>query len=216
MKRKSLRTIYSKLGRIDKVIQDLGQNIRVLDIGCGVGNTLIRLKELFPYNEYYGVAKNTPANLLEGFHYLKADVGKEIPFEEDFFDFAYTSSTYLFVKDKVRMIEEACRVLKPNASLRIYIPKSLKSVGQTINNPCIVRVNGNREISLNKYLTEIQDLITVEEIEITKDRMIYEISKRSQGKILLGLDLVEEKTMKYCDLGINGGAGEYYRSYYVM
>ena len=106
-------------------------DFRVLDIGCGTGNHTDLLQKLTGI-QVYGVDPSEgmldKARLKNPQITFKAGSAGHIPFDDDFFDFAYMTDVVHHVPDIDAMFAEIWRVL------RIPDPDSGKTGGQS----CIV------------------------------------------------------------------------------
>ena len=121
MAKKFAREYYQKL-------QGLGfSSGRILDTGCGFGETLICLLKYFPQAEGIGIDLSEPllemaeskavkASLADRVIFKKADV-LEIPYRNDNFDVVLNINMVHLVSDPVRMLDEIERVLKTEGHL---------------------------------------------------------------------------------------------------
>ena len=96
---------------------------RILDAGCGFGETLIKLGDYFTESELYGIDLSesfiTMANegkigkgLNERVNFQKADIHR-IPFPNNFFEVIINTNMLHIVEDPVLMLNEIERVLSP-------------------------------------------------------------------------------------------------------
>lgn len=117
------------------IAKNLGkqQNGKVLDIGSGSGALIIKLARALPNASFIGIdywgddweysKKQCEENAeIEGvsgrIEFLKASAAK-LPFEDSIFDSAVSCLTFHEVKDeadKIKVIKEALRVIKPGGS----------------------------------------------------------------------------------------------------
>lgn len=103
--------------------------VRVLDVGCGTGASVIDLKKLFGRGiEVIGVdvvelqidiARNRlkEYGVWSEIHWYD---GEHLPFSEDSIDVVYSSDVLGHVKDVSRWLRELYRVLKPDGSLVMF------------------------------------------------------------------------------------------------
>ncbi len=100
---------------------------RILDAGCGFGDTLIALIENFPQAEGSGIDLSEPlldmaekhaaeSGLSNRVRFMKADV-MEIPFPDNNFDVILNLNMVHLVADPLKMFNEMERVLKPEGIL---------------------------------------------------------------------------------------------------
>lgn len=105
------------------------QKGRVLDSGCGFGETLLRLAANFPNAEFTGVDLSEPllelanssaaeANLSSRVKFTKADVHK-LPYPDDHFDVVLNINMLHLITDPVKMLNELERVLRKDGHLFI-------------------------------------------------------------------------------------------------
>jgi predicted glycosyltransferase len=130
---RGLNNVIYSLGDITEHITQCvsnKDNPSILEIGCGVGNALADLSELYPDVRLYGMnRKRYPNQIVKGnIYYLFGDAGIHIPIEDNSIEFAYSIHTLQFIEDKVGFLQEVHRVLKPNSELRIYIPETLTGI----------------------------------------------------------------------------------------
>ncbi|NIY75462.1 methyltransferase domain-containing protein [Thalassospira sp. HF15] len=102
-----------------------GENIRVLDGGCGLGEWCILLKDLG--YEPYGLDLSTPTvqelrSEFPDMHFVREDIRKT-SFEDNFFDLYISWGTFEHFENGLQdCFEEAYRVLKPGGTLIISVP----------------------------------------------------------------------------------------------
>ncbi|MBB5182284.1 thioesterase, FlK family [Catenisphaera adipataccumulans] len=99
---------------------------KVLDIGCGGGMTLKRLKEAMPDAALYGIDySKTSVDTARALNADHPDIQIEqasvekLPFENDTFDKIVTVESFYFWPDPAQNLHEAVRVLKPSGTLMI-------------------------------------------------------------------------------------------------
>jgi len=116
---------------------------RFLDVGCGVGYSMLRAAEL-PGIEAFGIDPDPNAHGVgrEGSEYnlvveniIKA-TAEAIPFENQYFDTVYSSHVLEHVQDEQKSLSEMKRVLKDDGVLIIGMPTaamaSLNAMSQYI------------------------------------------------------------------------------------
>lgn len=97
----------------------------ILDIGCGIGTYVRRLRDLSP--QVYGIDISV-TRLQRGARTvpnLVAAVGEHLPFGDRSFDVILLNEVIEHVADDRRTIEEALRVLRPGGHIVIYAPNRL-------------------------------------------------------------------------------------------
>lgn len=102
------------------MLQEEGNNFRILDVGCGdgtVSEVMIKLG-----NEVWGIDKN-PEALKEaekrGVKIFEGDIEKDFPFENDFFDVVWCLRVLEHIYYTEQFLKECYRVLKPKGVLII-------------------------------------------------------------------------------------------------
>jgi ubiquinone/menaquinone biosynthesis C-methylase UbiE len=107
---------------ISRIVQDRGDELRVLDVGCGTGRTLHQLAIAHPRLRYYGLDLSPyyiqhAREQLSGIEHLSlvADNAERMPFRDGYFD--AVTSVYLFhelpKKARRNVYADMFRVLKP-------------------------------------------------------------------------------------------------------
>lgn len=108
---------------IENLLQDHTPN-KVLDIGCGTGETLTFLKTLYPKAKMFGVDMLPEAVVYtkERKHKaLKADA-KKLPFKNSTFDTVLILDVIEHIDDDTRVLKEAKRVLTKEGVIIITAP----------------------------------------------------------------------------------------------
>lgn len=95
----------------------------VLDIGCGAGELLLRLKEIGCRAFGIDVDPQTSA-ALKGlkFEVITCDIDGGTPYEQAFFDVVVMRHSLEHVYNPVRVLKEVRRILKPDGFLVIGVP----------------------------------------------------------------------------------------------
>lgn len=94
--------------------------IKVLDIGCGSGYTLMLLKEIYPGIKAYGVDIIKPEKFPEFIKFYKSDIEKDkLPFDDNFFDFILCRGVIEHLKNVTNLFHEAHRVLRKDGIVHI-------------------------------------------------------------------------------------------------
>ena len=123
---------------------------RILDFGCGIGDTValllerradafgVDVKELWgsDHHSYWRRSAPPSARVIERLH--KLDAGHyRIPFEDNFFDFCISSQVFEHVFDYREVFSELGRVLKPGALSLHLFPGPWSPLEAHINVPII-------------------------------------------------------------------------------
>lgn len=108
-------------------------NKKILDIGCGEGNLLFRLKDKF--DELYGLdvapsrLKEAEAKIKESdpskaskFRFVEGNADDPLPFPNDFYDVITCIAVMEHVYDIFPLVKEMYRVLKPGGYIIAEVP----------------------------------------------------------------------------------------------
>ena len=110
------------------------ERIRILDVGCGTGASVVDFKKMFGRNvEVYGVdvikLQIDLAREKIKKHGVWVEIvwydGEILPFESNFFDVVYTSDVLGHVKNVRPWLKEINRVLKPGGLLAMFAESKL-------------------------------------------------------------------------------------------
>lgn len=99
---------------------------RILDIGCGVGAFVRRLREFSP--QVYGFdidRESVTTAAAEGLPNLALAVGEFLPYPDGSFDVIFLHEVLEHVDDDVATLKEARRVLAPGGRVVIFVPNRL-------------------------------------------------------------------------------------------
>ena len=99
---------------------------RILEIGCGQGESLRDLRKQYPHIEYHGVdiaMQKFIERPTKGVYLHEMDAQK-LGFPEGHFDIVFSAIAFPYVVDKLRAMRESHRVLKPNGKGIITIDPS--------------------------------------------------------------------------------------------
>ena len=94
-----------------KLINQLPEGAKVLDIGCGKGELLNKLSQYRPDLDCYGV-DFTPATPYPGYQHIRGDA-TQLPFDNEQFDLVISKQLIEHMQDGSTLIAELQRVLKP-------------------------------------------------------------------------------------------------------
>ncbi len=96
---------------------------RILDIGCGIGTYVRKLRDLS--NAVYGVDVD-PARVRQGeTDGLAVAVSERLPFAGGAFDVVLLNEVIEHVQDDAATLREACRVVRPGGHVVVYAPNRL-------------------------------------------------------------------------------------------
>ncbi len=122
-----------RLDLIEHLPQDTGKAFRILDIGCGCGNTLLRIKGLYPKAEIMGVEKFPKAaeigNRVAEIYCM--DIEKEeLPFEKESFDFIIMGNILEQLQEPEKILCNVRKYLKDNGKViaSVYNSGNIKNI----------------------------------------------------------------------------------------
>ncbi|KKR39748.1 MAG: Methyltransferase type 11 [Candidatus Woesebacteria bacterium GW2011_GWB1_40_101] len=98
---------------------------RILDVGCGTGETLSFLEKIYPKAELYGIdvyQKAINYSKQRGHRNVFKANAKKLPFKDGLFDAVLFLDVLEHIKDDQKAVGEAKRVLKKNGKIIITSP----------------------------------------------------------------------------------------------
>ncbi len=99
------------------------EGARILDIGCGIGTYVRKLRNLS--NAVYGIDVD-PARVRQGeTGSLAVAVSERLPFAGGAFDVVLLNEVIEHVQDDAATLREACRVVRPGGHVVVYAPNRL-------------------------------------------------------------------------------------------
>ena len=99
------------------------EDVRILDIGCGIGTYVRKLQELS--DRAYGIDID-PARVRQGGSgTLAVAVSERLPFGTGSFDAVLLNEVIEHVRDDKETLREACRIARPGGHVIIYAPNRL-------------------------------------------------------------------------------------------
>ncbi len=113
-----------KMARYPKQLFQLMDSVRngsVLDIGCGVGGLLERIRNTGRSYNYFGIDIGQFTDLPDFINFARAD-GQHLPFRDESFDMVLLSHVIEHLHDPYPMIMEAYRILKPGGAIYLETP----------------------------------------------------------------------------------------------
>lgn len=104
--------------------------IRVLEIGCGIGATLGKIKCLYPDSEVYGVeiVKNVARLGASNYNIICANIEEDnIPFAENYFDYIIFGDVIEHLREPEAVLANMRRYLKQGGSILASIPNIMNA-----------------------------------------------------------------------------------------
>lgn len=106
-----------------KFYMNLGSPLRVLDLGCGTGNTALVLKEMYPEVEVFGVDQLEEKEIPDFVNYQKINLDSDVlPYPDNSFDSVIFIHVIEHLSSPLRLGSEINRVLKNGGKLYIETP----------------------------------------------------------------------------------------------
>lgn len=189
---------------------NLGKNIKILELGCGLGNLWVKNKEFIDKSseiilsdfspDMLRYAKNNLKNIDYKFQYKKINA-ENIPYADESFDIIIARHMLYFVPDINRALNEINRVLKPNGISYITTNSSdfmleLNKLAEKFDSNLDINNNGlssrfdleNGEKILEKYFSDVKLEILEGKIIVDKAEPVvsYKASTIQGNSILIG------------------------------
>jgi ubiquinone/menaquinone biosynthesis C-methylase UbiE len=98
---------------------------RILDIGCGVGAFVRRLREFTPEVYGFDIDRESVTTGADELRNLVLAVGEHMPYPDASFDVIFLHEVLEHVDDDVATLKEARRVLAPGGRVVIFVPNRL-------------------------------------------------------------------------------------------
>lgn len=101
------------------------KSMRLLDVGCGCGALMARMKSIYPYTEVYGI-EPVPEAAEFASHIgsvLCKDADKsDFPWEEEFFDYIIIRDTLEYLMEPENLLKKLQKYLKSNGHVIVSVP----------------------------------------------------------------------------------------------
>lgn len=108
-----------------KILSGEDKPVKILDVGCGTGQTLIFLKSLFPKSELFGIDP-TPLAIKfakkHGLKHVRKGRAEKLPYKDAAFDLVLMLDVIEHIKDDYQAVKEAKRVLRRGGKLIVTTP----------------------------------------------------------------------------------------------
>ena len=134
-----------------------GRGAVVLDVGCGTGVALRQLHRQASCISSIGMSRSPwpgQVSSSRGVRYIYGDAGVRIPLRTASVDLVVSVATLRFVRDKVKLLEEGWRVLRPGGEMRLKLVTEVGDQNGVYCRDalCTVDVGGSEPISLRRYV----------------------------------------------------------------
>lgn len=175
------------------------EKIKILDFGCGDGNSLVYFRKHYPNAKLYGVDLSDKSISVAKMRNLpkvefKSFDGSKIPFADETFDIVFTSMVFHHIQFNLhaQIVKEIMRVMKPKA--RFY------NFEHNPYNPLTRKVVRECEFDEDAVLlkpTYMKNLISVHGLTLNKLNYTLFVPRHKMFTFLLGL----ERILTWCPLG---------------
>lgn len=120
------RRIKCTLELIKSLIVEKGENVKILDLGCGQGHITARIKQAFPIAEVSGLDYSISAveyavGSFGGIDFAVGDAYKP-PYSEEYFDVVICDNLWEHVPNPLFLLEKIRRIIKVGGYLIISTP----------------------------------------------------------------------------------------------
>ncbi|CAO3628426.1 unnamed protein product [Cunninghamella echinulata] len=109
---------------VRELLQNQHDRPKVLDVGTGCGSWILEMAVDFPNADFYGIdiATMYPTTIKPSNTYFQQhDILQGLPFENETFDYVFMRQMTICTtkQELIQLLEEICRVLKPNGYIEI-------------------------------------------------------------------------------------------------
>lgn len=117
---------YAKGEMLRFISEDNNEPIRVLEIGCGCGATLSRIKYMWPNSEVRGIeADNKVADIAgNNFDIIQGNIEhmEMLPYDYEYFDYVIMSNILTDLHNPEKVLADIRRYIKKDGSIIISVP----------------------------------------------------------------------------------------------
>ncbi|MAG10871.1 hypothetical protein CMI44_00980 [Candidatus Pacearchaeota archaeon] len=178
-KTRGLKSVKRKIGDIILVIDkflEKKKRIKIMELGVGFGNAIMGLGKKYGKNKVQLIGMNklknhgikTKKDFIKhalDFRIIKksdlkniavpkiiiGDAGEKIPISSNSIDFIYSITTFFFISNKAKAIEEIYRILKPNGRAIIHFKHYVSHFPKEYRNLFNIRREKN-PVKVTSYL----------------------------------------------------------------
>jgi ubiquinone/menaquinone biosynthesis C-methylase UbiE len=202
------------IGDIKKEVDLLlkvNNKIKILDVGCGYGKTLLELKKIYGDKIFtFGINKESRwnLNLIRKFAIAErifakeeinknlpkliiCDVDNGIPFKDNFFDFVFSQRTIQYISDKAKYLEELNRVASPKGIIITDIQDGSKDRPLELQHRWEIW-NKSKKVNIHNLLSKKKNIYLYKEKKNPQDKVIKMKKNKNFGlnlKLLSSIDL---------------------------
>lgn len=112
---------FDMIGMID---QEHDQPMRILEVGCGTGATLLKIKDVYPQAELFGIELNeAAAGIAATFAHVKAsDIEQDLDFPDNYFDYVIFADVLEHLYDPWRVVKHIRKYISDRGKLLVSVP----------------------------------------------------------------------------------------------
>lgn len=123
---------YTRMDLIQMIDEERNRKLKILEVGCGCGATLLKVKSMYPNAEVYGIELNNIAAQIAGYT-LDIIVGDietlELSYDIEQFDYIIFGDVLEHTHNPLEVLKKVKRYLKADGKILASIPNILhKSV----------------------------------------------------------------------------------------
>lgn len=217
----SRRTVAHMAGRV----KGLGPDMRVLDIGAGYGGAARYLAQTYGCRvaalnlSEVENERNRKLSAEQGVDHLIEVVDasfENIPYSDETFDVIWSQDAILHSGDRLRVLQEAVRVMRPGGQLVFTDPMAADDCPQGVLAPILERIHLDSLGSPGWYIERLQELGLVDEgyedhaQQLTNhySRVLRELESREdelQGRVSAGyIERMKKGLRHWIEGGRNG------------
>lgn len=148
----------------------IGQPKKILDLGCGPGNSSEVLKQRFPDAEVLGI-DNSPAMIESArqqhpdIRFMECDAGKNLWMLDKNFDIVFSNACIQWIPDHITLLNNLMCLLKPGGVIAVQTPMNYQEpihqiIQKTSANKKWISKFGNPRIFYNLTQSEYYDLLS--------------------------------------------------------
>ncbi|MEG1142248.1 MAG: bifunctional glycosyltransferase/class I SAM-dependent methyltransferase, partial [Clostridia bacterium] len=176
---------------INTINEDVDKEMNILEVGCGIGSSLLEIKNRYKNANIYGLEISEGAgNIVK--HLCSTIIGNieelELGYEDGFFDYIIFGDVLEHLRDPWKIVKEMKKYLKESGSILASIPNimHISVIKDILNGRFPYAESGILDKTHLRFFTlaEIQNLFMLNDYEISEIRAngVY-LSKEDEDSI---------------------------------